>query len=886
MMQHDREVRAREGQVGLAKYPDHYREPEMAQAQPISPKPMKYALHRTISAEEPGVEDRVYRQPSKKLQKGKLQKRFTDSELQEVPAEAIQSTCDSSCQASSDECTSNCEAEALKNHVLMEPHKRAINSLQADACVGKVDGATSSKQKTRLGSGRNSLDSLTSCSTLVGGLNSRGSSINDHHLKVKGCEKLSRMPARRHLSYVHEFSDYSAAKMVLDHYAEEERGLQEKGTVRCLAHFSEENTKPSVLKDVTVRSTRSSSSNTIRQHTFEEDVAEIPTSEIVDQPRVKSVDSAWLLDIPIQHRISSCYVIPKTTSSIRESLRQHRVASCPPASPSTPGMPVTPATKDRKLNATVETAPPSCSSSSSVAMHKDVSACVVDTMEDSDLSTPLTQYSQYCHLLDESTLKPNSLVLRSPSKYRASSWTAPSPTREQHSLEGCPALSGDSSPVLVKQPRISSCCASLPSGSMTPNNENEIEVCNFTTGSSIPVPTKQHILASCTIDSSPSTRKSSAAMAYLMEDGCLLSRAASPVKQHRIASSGGSPHGGNTGSMSSGSSTPKPRQHRAVSCFTSSTVAECDEHLLDDCEYDSKIASPLLQHKITDCDRISISEEERRSSLAVLEEEQEHLLEDCAADSGPSSPLRQHRIASCVVSSPSSSRNSVVEQHRIASCPVIMMDEASRSQSISRDAHHLSRGIHIDASENDESIQSNYEDCVHVLDDCLTPADRVKMEANASQDTEHEKYSMRIAKNFNNQANEFNEKATQEKAMRGPRLNDIASHMSDAEFTLGQVLSLEEENNLISVTRLDGDGTMSIASRKSVAPSVPFPSPADAHPSPITPLNISGAYPLSITPLSIVKGKDRKRIASDQSSGGSGFASYFGFGSSKKTQGL
>ncbi|EDN90650.1 predicted protein [Sclerotinia sclerotiorum 1980 UF-70] len=872
MMQHDREVRAREGDVGLAK---DFGGPQMSQIQPKAPQPMRYALPRRTSAEDPGVEDRIFKQG---------QRRYTDSELQEVPAVAVSCTEDAGCQISNGHRSDNCEVEALKDHLLMESYRRAINSSTTGTNVAKVDGATSSQQKTRVGSEKKSLDT-----------DSPIPSLYEHHLKVKGCEKLSRMPARGHLSYVHDFSDYSATKIVLDHYAEEERRLQEKGIVRCLTRFSKEKLNQLGSNNVATQSIRSSSSSTIRQHTSQEAAVETPALDLVNRPRTdrcaaESVDAAWLLDIPAQHRISSCSVIPKETASVPKSPGQHRIVSCP----TTSGTPVTGSSasstsKDCSLQCTVETASPSSSSSS--AMHNEVSATI---MEDSDLSTPLIQYSQYGHLLDENTLKSDSPIYGSLSRCRASSCTTLSPNvaREQHSLEGCSALSGDSSPISVKQHRTSSCHASIPSGSSkSPYWENDPQLlgdCSFTTGSSTPLPTKQQIFASYTAENSSIGQKSSSAMGHLMEDGCLLSGAASPIKQHRVASCGGNVSGQNyineNGYISSGSTTPKLRQHRVVSCIASSAISECEEHLLDDCEFDSKIASPLPQHNITGCNTASVLAKEQGHLLTVFEEEQQHLLEDCAADSSPSSPLRQHRIASCVISDASSNRNSVVKQHRVASCPDIILKEGSGSQSASPDSHRLPRGTLVNTSENDQSAHTNYEDCLHTLDECITPADRVKMEANASRDTEYEKYSMKIASHFNDQATELNEKSATGKEVRRPRLNDFASHESDAQFTLAQVLSLDQENPMISVTQIDGDGTMSVASRASVAPPVPFPSPAAPYPSPITPLHISGAYPPSIPSLS--NKKDKRRIPSEQSSAGSAFASYFGFGNTKKTQGL
>ncbi|CAD6439423.1 31e98ed8-0f5e-4a77-904a-3c1bc6c7f538 [Sclerotinia trifoliorum] len=877
MMQHDREVRAREGDVGLAK---DFGGPQMSQIQPKAPQPMRYALPRSTSAEDPRVENRIFKQG---------QRRYTDSELQEVPAVAVSCAEGTNCQTSNGHRSENC-VEALKDHMLMEPYRRAINSSNAGANVAKIDGATSSQQKTRVGSEKKSLDT-----------DSPIPSLYEHHLKVKGCEKLSRMPARGHLSYVHDFSDYSATKIVLDHYAEEERRLQEKGIVRCLAHFSKEKLNQLGSNNAATQSIRSSSSSTIRQHTSQEGAVETPPLDLVnksgtDSCATGSVDAAWLLDLPAQHRISSCSVIPEDTASVQKSPRQHRIVSCP----TTPGTPVTDSSasstaKDRALYCTVEAA--SSSGSSSSALHNEVPATKMDIMEDSDLSTPLIQYSQYCHLLDESTLKSDSPIHRSSSRCRASSCTALSPAREQPSKECCSALSGNSSPILVKQHRISSCYASIPSSSSKSlYGENDSRLsgdCSFTTGSSTPLAPKQQIFASYTAESSSVSRKSSSSMGHLMEDGCLLSGAASPIKQHRVASCGDNVGGQNyintknnfgNGYISSGSTTPKPRQHRAVSCIASSAISECEEHLFDDCEFDSKIASPLLQHNLAGCDTTSVSAKEQGHLLTVFEEEQQHLLEDCAADSSPSSPLRQHRIASCVISSPSSNRSSVVKQHRVASCPDIILNEGSGAQRLSPDSHHLPRDILVDASENDQSTHTNYEDCLHTLDECITPADRAKMEANASRATEYKKYSMKIANHFNDQATGLNEKSAEGEEVRRPRLNDFASHESDAQFTLAQVLSLDQENPMISVTRIDGDGTRSIASRGSVAPPVPFPSPAAPYPSPITPFHISGAYPPSIPSLS--NKKDKRRIPSEQSSAGSGFASYFGFGNTKKAPGL
>ncbi|TGO13969.1 hypothetical protein BTUL_0060g00250 [Botrytis tulipae] len=883
MIQHDREVRAREGASGLARFPN---EAQMSWKQPKLSQPMKYVSQKAPSAENPGIENRIFNHG----------RRFTNSELQEVPAVAL-SASEHSRQGSNYQSTDqHCEMEELRDHMLMEPHRRAINSSNAGAAV---DGTTSSTQKTRVSSERLSLGSIASCSTFAIEPDSPSPSVHGSYLRVKGCEKLSRMPARGNLSYVHDFSDYSATKIVLDHYAKEERLLQEKGNVRCPAHFREdkENLLLPVLDDLIVPSTTSSGSSTVRQHTFKGDVAEMPLSELNNPRRIdscaESVDSAWLLDIPIQHRITSCSIMPRNPSSIQRSIRQHRIASCP-ATPGTPVIrtPESSADKNRMLSCTVETAP--TSSSPSPVMQNKCSTSIMDIVDDSNLSTPLIQYSQYGHLLDESTLGSGSPVSRLSSGSRAFSCTAINPvSREQHSLEGCSDLAGDCSPITIRQHRISSCCASIPSGSMNQSNGGEshrLEDCSSTTESSTAILTKPYRFASYAADSPQSSRKSSAAMAHLMEDGCLLSGVASPVKQHRITSCGGNASGGNStnnknenGYMSSGSSTPNPRQHRAVSCIASTVISECDEHLLDDCEYDSKISTPLLPHNEIDCDVTSGSGEEQGRLLVVLEEEREHLLEDCAADSGPSTPLRQHRISSCVISSPSSNRNSVVKQHRASSCPSIIPAEGRRPNSISHDSLRLPGGHLVDTSDNDQSTHTNYEDCLHSLDDCITPADRAKIEASASRDTEYEKYSTRIARHFNDRSSEFNEKSTIGKeGSRRPKLNGFASHESDARFTLAQVLSLDQEKPFIGVTPMDGDGTISMASRKgSVTPPAPFPSPAAPYPSPITPLHISGAYPPSITPSSLRK--DKRRFPSEQSSAGSGFASYFGFGSSKKT---
>ncbi|KAF7907730.1 uncharacterized protein EAF01_005316 [Botrytis porri] len=881
MMQHDREVRAREGALGLAKYPN---EAQMSRIQPKLSQPMRYAS-KAPSAENPGIESRIFN-------KGR---RYTNSELQEVPAVAL-SASEHSCQGSNNQSTAQyCEMEELKDHMLMEPHRRAINSSDAGAAV---DGTTSSKQKTRESSERLSLGSIASCSTFAVEPGSPVSSMHGSYIHVKGCEKLSRMPARGNLSYVHDFSDYSATKVVLDHYAKEERRLQEKGTVRCLAHFNEdkENLLLPVSNDLVVPFTVSSSSGMVRQHTSKECVTEMPLSELANPHRIdscaESVDSAWLLDMPIQHRISSCSIIPRNPYKIRGSIRQHRIASCP-ATPETPviSTPESFAEKDRMLSCTVETAPPS--SSPSPVMQNNYSPSIMDIVDDSNISTPLMQYSKYGHLLGESTRESGSPISRLSSGSRAFSCTAINPvaSRKQHSLESCPDLAGDCSPATIRQHRISSCCASIPSGSTKQSDgdgSHRLEDCDFTTGSSTPTPTKLYRFSSHVVDSPQSSRKSSTVMAHLMEDGCLLSGVASPVKQHRITTCGDNDSPGNSSSnknengyMPSGSSTPNPRQHRAVSCIASSAISECDEHLLDDCDYDSKISSPLLQHNEIDCDVSSVSGEEQGNLLAVLEE-QEHLLEDCAADSGPSTPLRQHRISSCVVSSPSSNRNSVVKQHRASSCPSIIPAEGSRPNSMSHDSLRLPGGHLVDVSDNDQSTHTNYEDCLHTLNDCITPADRAKTEASASRDTEYEKNSTRIAQHFSDQSSEFNEKSTiRKEGSRRPRLNDLASHESDAQYTLAQVLSLDQENPFIGVTPMDGDGTMSMASRKgSIAPPAPFPSPAEPYPSPVTPLHISGAYPPSIAPSSLRK--DKRRFPSDQSSAGSGLASYFGFGGPKK----
>ncbi|QSZ35822.1 hypothetical protein DSL72_006944 [Monilinia vaccinii-corymbosi] len=898
MMQHDREVRAREGDTRLAKHPEQYI-PQMSQTQPQSLQPMRYPSSRATSAENPGTETRIF----KKDPSGKLPNRYTDSGLQKVPAEAVPSTSqlnDSRLSAQILKSQHNQNCEMVRNR--MQTHKLATNPIDARSGIGKVDGTTSSKLKPRVSSERNSLASLTNCITLVDDSDSSTSSPNEPDLK--GCEKLSRMAARGQLSYIHDFSDYSATRIVLDHYADEERDLQENGTVRRHVNSGEGNAMRLVLDDIATRSIRSSSSSTIRQQRFQNAAVETLLSDFINQNRIdgcdaESVDSAWLLDMPVQHRISSCSVTPRNPSSIRESLRGQRIASCP-ATPetSTTGTSVSSVAKYRMLSCTVETAPPPSSSSS--AMQEDISSCKIDITDDSGFSTPLIQHSQYGHLLEEDT--PESTILISASKCRASSFSAASSVAayEQKFLEGYSTVSDDSSPASVKQQRVSSCCASIPS-SGTPNEgygSHALEDCNFTNGSSTPVPIKQHRLTSSPSDSfsfgSKSTAAKSGTVAYVLEDGCLLSGAASPTKQHcaeicdEISStSNGTLDSGSSmiisnefedGSTSPMSSTPKLRQHRLASYDASSTITECEEHLLEDCDYDSEMASLLLQHNIADCDANPVLEQGQGCLLTAVKEEQEHLLEDCVGDSGPSTPLRQHRIASCVVSSPSS-RNSVVEQNRIASCPGNIPDAGIRSQSLSRDSDHLSHSMLADASENGQSIHTNYEDCLHTLEECITPADRAKMEANSSQSTEYEKYSMRVSNRFNEQPIEFNEKLGKGKEMQRSRLNDIASREGDAEFTLTQALSLEAEVDTIRVTQIDGDGTMSIASRSSVAPPAPAPSPS---PTPTEHSNMIGAYPSSITPLSIKR--DRKRLPSEHSSAGSGFASYFGFGGSKKTQ--
>lgn len=932
MMQHDREVRAREGDEKLAKDGAQYNELQMTQTQPAKTQPMRYPLQRAVSAENPGVENRIFR----KQQSGKPQKRYTDSELEEVPAEAMMSA-DELCgqilnsQKLNDQksdCrqhTQNCEVEAMRNHTLMQKHKNTINAMNSHPVIGKVDGTTSSRLKTRTGSEKNSLTSLTNCCTLVGEPGSLEYYL--HEPNPKDSEKISRINSRGQLSYVHDFSDSSATKIYLDHYADEGSDLQENGTVRRLVRSSERNSLRTDLN--AAHSIRSSSSSTIRQHSLREAVVDTSLLESANQNRIdscgaESVDSAWLLDMPVQHRVSSCSVIAKNPCCIREFPEQYRVLSCP-ATPetSTAGNSVRSASKDLMLTCTIETAPPSSSSSSvmpsctveiippscssaSTTQHKS-SNSMMNAMDDAEFSAPLFEYSQYSHLLGEKNPESNPLIFRSPSKNRASSCTAISTvaSQEQHSLQDClTTASGDSTPAAVKQHRVSSCCASIPSGNSNTNGEcgsHMLEDCKFSTGSAATVPSNQHRLTSCRIDSSSPTRRSLVAnppaTSYSMEDSCLFSGAASPVRQHRAASCDGfsfTPSSNfnvgdfigvnnefEDGCLSSGSSTPKPRQHRAVSCIASCIITECEEHLLEDCEYDSKVASPLPQHDIADCDASFASKEERSQFLqTVVEEEQEHLLVDCAGNSGPPTPLRQHRIVSCDVSSPSR-RTSVAEQHRLVSCPGYIPGEGNRSQNASHDSRHLSRGSRVDARDNNRSTQKNYEDCLHTLDECITPADRAKMEANASQDTEYEKYSMRVSNHFKNRSNDFNEKSDKRKETRSPSITNIASHESESEFTLAQVLSLEEETDLMCVTQIDGDGTMSIASRRSAAlPPAPFPTPTTSCDTPIEPLNIIGAYPAPITPLNIKK--EKKRIPSENSSAGSGFASYFGFGGSRK----
>ncbi|KAF5879749.1 putative duf614 domain-containing protein [Botrytis fragariae] len=85
------------------------------------------------------------------------------------------------------------------------------------------------------------------------------------------------MPARGNLSYVHDFSDYSATKIVLDHYAKEEKRLQEKEpSVVPLTLGRQRKSSAPFSDDPVVPSTTSSSSSTVRQHTFKEDVVGMP----------------------------------------------------------------------------------------------------------------------------------------------------------------------------------------------------------------------------------------------------------------------------------------------------------------------------------------------------------------------------------------------------------------------------------------------------------------------------------------------------------------------------------------------------------------------------------------------------------------------------------
>ncbi|PQE12174.1 DUF614 domain protein [Rutstroemia sp. NJR-2017a BVV2] len=319
--------------------------------------------------------------------------------------------------------------------------------------------------------------------------------------------------------------------------------------------------------------------------------------------------------------------------------------------------------------------------------------------------------------------------------------------RDQQQLpkDGAPMNSSFSTPSL-REHRLESC--NIPE-SVAACEEHLLDKCELESGLASPVDLRQHRFASCSFldlsDSSSST----------------------PIKQHRISScSALSPSSGknsaafDNASVVSGPSAPyKPKHHRSVSCIAQSPISESKEHFLIDCAGASGNASPVKQHGFVDC-----------HARSEIQEEEQHLLDQCAGGSGPATPVKQHRITSCVTSSPSSTkRNSLLgRQHRISSCPVLMPEKRT-----------MSGNFLVDVSDHDPTMgRQSYEDHLHNLDDCLTPAQKAKLEADEKTGLmESDKDS-----------------EAQGADRREIRISDYVSHESDGQYSLAQVLALSHEN--------------------------------------------------------------------------------------------
>ncbi|PQE16836.1 DUF614 domain protein [Rutstroemia sp. NJR-2017a BBW] len=376
----------------------------------------------------------------------------------------------------------------------------------------------------------------------------------------------------------------------------------------------------------------------------------------------------------------------------------------------------------------------------------------------------------------------------------------------------------------LREHRLESC--NIPE-SVAACEEHLLDNCELESGLASPVPPRQHRFASCSfLDLSDSSRST-------------------PIKQHRISScSALSPSSGknsaafDNASVVSGPNTPyKSKQHRSVSCIAQSPIFESKEHFLIDCAGASGNASPVEQHAFTDCD-----------TRSEIQEEEQHLLDQCAGASGPATPVKQHRVTSCIVSSPSSTkRNSLLgRQHRISSCPVLTPEKRTMSGNFLVNV----------GDESPKMGRQSYEDHLHNLDDCLTPAQKAKLEADEKTGLiEGDK-----------------DREVQVADRREVRISDYASHESDGQYSLAQVLALSHENEEIGGR---GEGMMGTTRGDKKGKGKDKGKEKDKE-------KDNGKDKGKRREKG--KGSERARkVVDSEGSGISAFASYFGFGAGRQT---
>ncbi|KAM3075458.1 hypothetical protein ACMFMG_007605 [Clarireedia jacksonii] len=470
----------------------------------------------------------------------------------------------------------------------------------------------------------------------------------------------------------------------------------------------------------------------------------------------------------------------------------------------------------------------SCSTASTVRQHRLTTCEVVDPAQSATLSQhPIEECdlesagsssqpgSSKQHRFSSSAARSGQGGKNSMSPSRASSPVMQLPRDQQQLLKDCPPLMSSFSTPLLREHSLESC--NIPD-SIQACEEHLLDNCELESTSASPARPRQHRFASCSIlDLSESSSPK-------------------PIKQHRIAScSALSPSSSSKNSATldnastiSASSTPhKLKQCCSISCIAQSPIPETEEHFLVDCAGNSGNASPVKQHAIADCD-----------ARSEIQEEKQHLLAQSAGDSGPATPLKQHRIVSCVVSSASSSKhNSLLgHQHRLASCPALIPEKKTMS-------HVVGGNQLVDVGNNDQTIgRHSYTDFLHNLDDCLTPAQRVKREA------DEKKGLMQGDKDREAQVAERGE----------VRISDYASHESDLQYSLAQVLALSHENGEIGQSR---DGTVRTMRGDK-----------------------KGKGKDKGKKKEKAKGSERsKKMVDSEGSGVSAFASYFGFNTGKKT---